>query len=988
MPAIGRSFRFSLTALPFLAAACSSAEVLNDGPGVESTPTAPTTGSTAQSLTQVGVSHADQFTRQTYSTALGTSTYGNTWLENPLNFFPSTNPDSAQFETILETGTSNGRLRVVGLGKSDTTTAHMDVDLNSTPSYTVRFSLNMANVSDGKAGLFVLPRAQGTDVVGNAGWVLREAGVNSANFEVHPFSASTVRSGTPPVVPLPTGTPLATFSKSVPHYVQISVNQNQATLFVDDTRVGTITTNTYAAGTADRVTLGYSAFTSADTALVAFIDDFSVALPVTHASAAVPARFGMNARRDTQDVEWPYMTLGNVKNLRAGYYWSNMEPVRDQYDFFAQKTLAGKIANQGMKQVVLLAYGNSTSNADAGAPYPGDITTPDSRAGYVRWASALVSEYRRTGLNNGVIWEIWNEPNGAFWPTPTSQEYMDLLNAAVPAIKAADPNANVVSGGINVLSSESTLAWLDGCVQRHLLSKVDGLGVHLYDFDAQDDNPATPDGPPKNPYPERIIGELSDVRRRTGQTSLAMYNTEWGVAVNVDKGIIERMKAEALVRMNLLTLMEDLKLNIYFNWRGSPDGGDPKKSVFELDASGKPVVPPKDAYTALTYMNAQLSGYTFQKRLDLGAGINQDVYALLFVNGANRKIALWTHRTTPQPVAIPVTATRNYNAVSMLGVALPALPAEAGRISVEATTSPIYIDLGTDNASDNATFDYRFQLETLTPTSGPSNIRAFTIGEPTVSGGGTQRLQGVSANVWQYATPSTRSVPLNTYYVMMRNVKANNGTTYRLNVAGQDQGTTSLLDSTAINGKIQEPAETGPFRSFGGTAQVPFSFTLTADGVIWNDYIEFVPTVQTYQAENLAQKSDGVTVTRQTEATTPPTVRDVFPATAVGQIISYTVPIPRTRTAANAPAQYTVTVGFKRQAAAGSFRLEVPESTPVAIGTASQAAGTQDFVTFTQKVQFGTTTNVVPAGNKEFKFIVTGANGGSHALTIDYIRLQ
>jgi polysaccharide biosynthesis protein PslG len=45
-------------------------------------------------------------------------------------------------------------------------------------------------------------------------------------------------------------------------------------------------------------------------------------------------------------------------------------------------------------------------------------------------------------------YEIWNEPNAApyYGPQPDPAGYTELLKAAYPAIKAADPDATVIGG--------------------------------------------------------------------------------------------------------------------------------------------------------------------------------------------------------------------------------------------------------------------------------------------------------------------------------------------------------------------------------------------------------------------------------------------------------------------------------------------------------------------------------------------------------------
>jgi Abnormal spindle-like microcephaly-assoc'd, ASPM-SPD-2-Hydin len=54
-------------------------------------------------------------------------------------------------------------------------------------------------------------------------------------------------------------------------------------------------------------------------------------------------------------------------------------------------------------------------------------------------------------------WEIWNEPNNGYFFTGTPQQYALMLRTAHDAVKAVDPQANVLLGGISNLSG---MSWL------------------------------------------------------------------------------------------------------------------------------------------------------------------------------------------------------------------------------------------------------------------------------------------------------------------------------------------------------------------------------------------------------------------------------------------------------------------------------------------------------------------------------------------------
>ena len=50
-----------------------------------------------------------------------------------------------------------------------------------------------------------------------------------------------------------------------------------------------------------------------------------------------------------------------------------------------------------------------------------------------------------TYKGKGIIWELWNEPNGDFWsPHPNVDDYAKLVEVAIPAMRQEDPNVLIV----------------------------------------------------------------------------------------------------------------------------------------------------------------------------------------------------------------------------------------------------------------------------------------------------------------------------------------------------------------------------------------------------------------------------------------------------------------------------------------------------------------------------------------------------------------
>jgi hypothetical protein len=92
------------------------------------------------------------------------------------------------------------------------------------------------------------------------------------------------------------------------------------------------------------------------------------------------------------------------------------------------------------------------------------------------------------------IWEVWNEQNlASYWcPKPHPPLYADLFVLSARAIKAVDPNATVVLGGMT-LQSPSGTAYAPGefllaatTRQPAIRTLADAVGIHVYPFQTPD----------------------------------------------------------------------------------------------------------------------------------------------------------------------------------------------------------------------------------------------------------------------------------------------------------------------------------------------------------------------------------------------------------------------------------------------------------------------------------------------------------------------
>ncbi len=129
--------------------------------------------------------------------------------------------------------------------------------------------------------------------------------------------------------------------------------------------------------------------------------------------------------------------------IRAFVSWNTFEPSRGHLNEPELDTLETGLAAlpKGTKVIIDLV---GTPAWESGSDNP--VVPPRDPADYARFAGLMAGRF----AGRVAAWEIWNEEDALLWwasgPNPVA--YTALLKAAYPAIKAADPSATVVLGGL------------------------------------------------------------------------------------------------------------------------------------------------------------------------------------------------------------------------------------------------------------------------------------------------------------------------------------------------------------------------------------------------------------------------------------------------------------------------------------------------------------------------------------------------------------
>lgn len=163
-----------------------------------------------------------------------------------------------------------------------------------------------------------------------------------------------------------------------------------------------------------------------------------------------------------------------ITTWRGSFGWDDYEPERGKYDFAWLEKFADLAARDGITLRPYIGYtpdwaGTKGSDSDAWNNPPANL---DDWSAFVR---ALVTALRPYA--NVRSYEIYNEENVKQWWDGTPAQYYAVLARASSAIRAANPAARVVFGG---------MVWPDApfvegaCARRAGGSEFDVVPFHAY----------------------------------------------------------------------------------------------------------------------------------------------------------------------------------------------------------------------------------------------------------------------------------------------------------------------------------------------------------------------------------------------------------------------------------------------------------------------------------------------------------------------------
>jgi polysaccharide biosynthesis protein PslG len=179
-------------------------------------------------------------------------------------------------------------------------------------------------------------------------------------------------------------------------------------------------------------------------------------MPAGAHAAAPRAFYGLIPATDPDPSEIARMGAGKVGTLRINFVWGAVQPTEGSaFDWSHYDAIIGAAAQQGIR-VMPTVY----SSPDWVAKRTNFPPTGRFRGPFEAFVRAAAQRYGSNGTfwsSNPSIpklpvidWQLWNEMNSpSFWfHKPSAKQYVSLLKVFNRGIKAGDPSAKIVLGGL------------------------------------------------------------------------------------------------------------------------------------------------------------------------------------------------------------------------------------------------------------------------------------------------------------------------------------------------------------------------------------------------------------------------------------------------------------------------------------------------------------------------------------------------------------
>ncbi|MBA3946437.1 MAG: cellulase family glycosylhydrolase [Herpetosiphonaceae bacterium] len=447
----------------------------------------------------------------------------------------------------------------------------------------------------------------------------------------------------------------------------------------------------------------------------------------TRTPFGVVGNLAISVRTDEQAAVVKLMQEAGVQWSREEISWERLQKTRDQ-DFAWVGDSGGfnnydsaidKQAAAGINMLGLLDYNPAWYKGQNG-------TVDDWINDWYTFVFATVSRYGQQ-RNEVFTWEVWNEPNLRMYGYEnglyTINDYIKVLRTAQQAIRAADPRARIVLGGVTAVWSDPPSYNYDILTYLHMLGDAGGWDT----FDILAIHPYRP-GAPEDTFWRRdrfvdFDDELADIDTlldHYGHKPIWFTEIGWS-AYSGYEGHSEQEQAMLVTRLYVLSLAHpEVEKIFWYNFRNTavafsdyPDAAnDPHhpeynfgllRRTYPLDTRQPDLRKPAfSAYRAMTDLLGTLQFETTVadgKRPDL-----KRIYWYRWSRGDNHVEALWR---MPDATVTTVSMDCGCDEVHIRawdGHLLRVIQTGNGQLSLNLPTAgePMFVQYGTVEAANPA----------------------------------------------------------------------------------------------------------------------------------------------------------------------------------------------------------------------------------------------------------------------------------------------
>jgi hypothetical protein len=387
--------------------------------------------------------------------------------------------------------------------------------------------------------------------------------------------------------------------------------------------------------------------------------------------------------------------------VRWPFAWAHYEPYRTvpaRYDWggLDHSLAAAKVA--GLNVIATMA-----SNPSWAASYPSGRLDRSGPGPLAEFMAAVVERYDGDGKDDAPgspvvnYWEMYNEPDAgdpirarygtAYWG-PFGADYAQMLCTVYPAVKAANPNAKILLGGLaydwfQEDGGPFVRAFLDDVLAAGGGRCLDGVAFHYY----------PPFEPVWAPYGPGLSGKANYLRSKLdayGLNHIPLIVTEAGYHSNYDSNwpSTPEIQAGYIIKLFTQAIASRISAMIWFSWTDLP-GYWAASGILDVNRQ------PKLAYDALGAARRKLGALPFAGRLSNDETGSAEVEVYRFEGTYAPLYVVWANGSVTRQVRLPGKIVRVSGLIDeTLAEVLDADDGVVdGWVTVTAGFDPVYVDV-------------------------------------------------------------------------------------------------------------------------------------------------------------------------------------------------------------------------------------------------------------------------------------------------------